>query len=191
MTGVQTCALPIYRDVSFPGVPDTVAWDVNDFGDVVGGFDPDPDSVIAFLDHHGSYTSFEDPVAPPGASQADALNDHGQVVGVYVDIDGNVQGFLRQNGEFFPVEFPGTPAGGEAEGINNKGQVAGRYFGGRGGSLAFIRSGSRFTTMVFPGAAVCAARKINNHGVVVGIYRTENGTSPLHGFMATPVHKDH
>lgn len=44
--------------------------------------------------------------------------------------------------------------------------------------------------MMFPGAAVCAARKINNHGVVVGIYRAENGT-PLHGFIATPVHKNH
>lgn len=181
----------VYRDVSFPGALDTVAWDINNFGDVVGGFDfTDPNTVIAFLDHHGSYSSFEDPMAPPGASQADALNDRGQIVGVYVDIDGNVHGFLRENGSFFPVEFPGTMSGGEAEGINNQGQIAGRYFGGRGGSLAFIRSGSRFTTMMFPGAAVCAARKINNHGVVVGIYRAENGT-PLHGFIATPVHKNH
>ena len=181
----------VYDYVSFPGALDTVAWDVNDFGDVVGGFDfTDQNTVIAFVDHHGSYTSFEDPVAPPGASQADALNDHGQIVGVYVDVDGNVHGFLREHGEFFPVEFPGTTSGGEAEGINNQGQIAGRYFGGRGGSLGFVRSGSKFTTMVFPGAAICAARKINNQGVVVGIYRTENGTSPLHGFMATPVHKN-
>ncbi|HXJ86842.1 MAG TPA: hypothetical protein VMS18_08515 [Candidatus Binatia bacterium] len=181
----------VYHNVSFPGALDTVAWDVNDFGDVVGGFDfTDQNTVIAFLDHRGSYTSFEDPVAPPGASQADALNDRGQIVGVYVDIDGNVHGFLRQNSDLLPVEFPGTTSGGEAEGINNQGQIAGRYFGGRGGSLAFIRSGSRFTTMVFPGAAICAARKINNHGTVVGIYRAKNG-APLHGFIATPTHQDH
>ncbi len=180
----------VYDCVSFPGALDTVAWDVNDFANVVGEFDfSDQNTVIAIVDRHGSYTSFEDPVASPGASQADALNDRGQIVGVYVDVDGNAHGFLREDGEFFPVEFPAITSGGEAEGINNHGQIAGRYFGGPGGSLAFIQSGSKFTTMVFPGAAICAARKMNNQAVVVGIYRTENGTSPLHGFVATPVHR--
>ena len=177
-----------YREISFPEALDTVAWDINNRGDVVGGFDyTDQNTVIAFLDRHDSFSSFEDPVAPPAQTQADAINDHGQIVGVYVDLAGNVHGFLRQNGAFFPVEFPGTTAGGEAEGINNEGQIAGRYFGGRGGALGFIRSGTRFTTLVFPGAAICAARKINNHGVVVGIYRSEPG-QPLHGFIATPAH---
>jgi hypothetical protein len=176
-----------YREISFPGALDTIAWDVNNRGDVVGGFDyTDQNTVIAFLDRHGSFTSFEDPVAPPAQSQADAINDRGQIVGVYVDQDSNVHGFLRENGTFFPVEFPGVTSGGEAEGINNRRQIAGRYFAGRGGSLGFIRSGTRFTTIAFPGAAICAARKINNHAVVVGIYRWEPG-QPLHGFMATPV----
>ena len=175
-----------YTPISYPGTLDTVAWDVNELGDVVGGYDfTDQNTVIGFLDHHDSFTSFQDPVAPPGATQADAINDHGQIVGVYVDTDNSVHGFLLQHGIFSPVEFPGGVAGGEAEGINNNAEIAGRYFGGRGGSLGFIRSGLRFTTVVFPGAAVCAARKINNHGIVVGIYRQEP-SQPLHGFIATP-----
>jgi len=176
-----------FTQLSFPSAVDTGALGLNNRGDIVGGFDfGDQNTEIAFLSHKGDFTSFEDPIAPASSTEANAINDLGQIVGVYVDANGTVHPYLLIAGRFSTIDFPGATAGGEAEGINNRGQIAGRYFGGPAGNQGFILSNSRFTTVSFPSAAVSAVRKINNNGVIIGIYRQRAG-QPAHGFIALPV----
>jgi uncharacterized membrane protein len=78
----------------------TVAWGINNFGDIVGTYD-DQTAEHAFLLKDGVYSSIDF----PGATDTGVLgiNDADQVVGFYVDPAGNQHAFLAT-----PVSEPCT-----------------------------------------------------------------------------------
>src|SRR5215469_18920794 len=107
-----------------------IAFDINNQGQVVGlsGL-PGDTTVHAFLWQKGIMTDLG---TLPGdvASEGDAINSKGQVVGGSADMDGNARAFLWQNGvmtdlntlipadsPLFLIEATGT--------INSRGQIAG------------------------------------------------------------------
>jgi hypothetical protein len=123
------------------------------------------------------------PVSFPGATLTEALgvNAAGEIVGLYVDADGEEYGFLDNGGIFISIDFPGAPNT-EAWGINGSGEIVGLYADTSGQGHGFIDLGGVFTTVDFPGATSTAIRGVN-HRVVGNYFDPEGGD---HSFAATP-----
>ena len=85
----------------------------------------------------------------PGSSRTDAnsINDGGQIVGSYVDGAGTHGFFLDTDGTFTSLDFPGATRT-VARGINNAGEIVGSYSIG-GASYAFA---------AYPAGAVAGRR---------------------------------
>jgi len=176
----------------YPGAFSTTnATGINNKGDIVGfyydasitgrrgspahGFLRHADGTFKSFDYPGTWHTF-----------AHAVNDAGQVVGVYEDDAGIAHGFLRNSdGSFVPLEHPdGTSTA--PYGINNRGEVVGYWRGPKTGDRGFLReSDGRFipvepdpTTSTYP-------RAINDDGTVVGytalgtFLRRKDGTLSL------------
>jgi probable HAF family extracellular repeat protein len=118
----------------------------------------------------------------PGASLTTAagINDHGQIVGAYVDSTGQRHGYLDTNGRFTTIDPPGATSA-EASGINDRGQIVG-FYSDSTGQHGFLDTNGTFTTINFPGASATDVTGINDHGQIVGVY--EGSTGP-HGFVDT------
>jgi len=125
-------------------------------------------------------------ISPPDAdsSVASIANDHGQIVGDYRDVNGEIHGFLYDKGGYVKIDFPGASES-HTFGINNRGQIVGQYSDGSG-THGFLLDGHEFITLDFPGASWTRANGINDHGQIVGNYIGEDGL--FHGFMAEIAH---
>jgi len=107
----------------------------------------------------------------------------GAIVGLYVDPNSMVHGFLRvRNGTFTTFDVPGAVNYTSAYGINSAGQIVGSFYDGTT-SHGFLTEGAAFTTFDVPGARVTEARGINPTGQIVGLFLDARGA---HGFVATP-----
>jgi probable HAF family extracellular repeat protein len=169
-----------------PGVL-TVPIHINDTGWVAGfyattaanGFVRSPRGTITTVD-------------VPGASQTElaGINDRGAVVGAYAGADGQVHGFLLENGVLTNVDPPGAAGSTAALGINNQGQIVGFYADVSGTYHGYLYQHGTFTTIDPPGAAnvanfaTTAPLGINNLGQVVGQY--VDSASVLHGYLWQP-----
>lgn len=80
----------VYTEFSFPGATNTMAWDVNQSGEVVGVYE-DGANVGGFLRNRAGFSTLQ----VPGAAwtRAFGINASGQIVGVYAK-DGVVRGFI-------------------------------------------------------------------------------------------------
>jgi probable HAF family extracellular repeat protein len=82
-----------------------------------------PSGALAF-----TFTTINVPGAP--ATQANAINATGQIVGFYdTEVCCTFHGFLWDKGTFTTIGVPGA-TGTAAAGINNAGQIVGGYSGG-------------------------------------------------------------
>src|SRR6266567_4301124 len=68
-------------------------------------------------------------VSFPGASGTSLfdINDRGAVVGNYLTADGNLDGFVFQDGKFTDFTLPGATGGAELVGIGNDGNSVGDF----------------------------------------------------------------
>jgi len=152
---------------------------INNAGQIVGNvLDLVRWGQRGFLDDHGSFTIL-DASLTDGATYANAINNHGEVVGTYFDsyFSQLSHGFVWKDGVFTTVDVPSASRT-EAWGMNDSGEIVGTYFVGAVGH-AFLFKGGRFTTIDPPGADSATARGINNHGQIVGNYILSSHT---HGF---------
>jgi hypothetical protein len=200
---------------AIPGFPDATVFDthfaINDRGETAGFYSdavpgpdgtPPPDSTHGFVkSRRGGVASFD----VPGASYllAKGNNNHGEVVGTYVDAvpgedgtvpPGSVHGFVRdRHGAISTFDVPFFRLHDVAD-INERRQMVGYYDkpDGAGGG-AFLREPTGAITRIeVPGALVTTAHAINNRGRVVGAYLepgvapNPDGTVPantVHGFV--------
>ena len=107
----------------------------------------------------------------PGATTtvAWAINNKGDVAGVYILANGTRHGFLWSGGHISSIDFPGA-ANTEVFGINDAGDLAGDYYKSSGITQGFVLSKGRFVAVNIPGAATSALAGINNHGAVIAAY---------------------
>ena len=128
-----------------------------------------------------TYTALDVPGAT--ATYGYGINDAGQIVGVYFDMDATAHGFLLDvAGSYTTLDVPGANYT-EAIGINNTGQIVGRYDDADGTPHGFLRDvDGSFTTLDVPGARFTFAIGINDAGQIVGLYLDAFG---VHGFLAT------
>jgi probable HAF family extracellular repeat protein len=179
---ISSPALSITQ-LDVPGATSTVAYGINDAGQIVGDFGNNT-GVHGFLDTGGSYTTILVPGAPL-ITVAQGINNVGQIVGTF----GNnfVQhGFLDTGGNFTQLDVPGLSGIQQtttANGINDAGQIVGSYsYSQHFDSQGFLYTGGNFTQLNVPGATSTAAYGINNVGQIVGTFSNSTGN---HGFLDT------
>jgi uncharacterized membrane protein len=118
----------------------------------------------------------------PGALAAYArgINDHGAIVGGYVDAAGAEHGFLLAGGKLQTIDVPGASVT-AAFGINEAGAIVGNFIDGDGVRHGFLLQAGSFVTIDGPGALWTQAFGINASGQVVGFYLGSDYRG--HGFL--------
>ncbi|HLJ91598.1 MAG TPA: hypothetical protein VKU02_00260 [Gemmataceae bacterium] len=111
----------------------------------------------------------------PGAIATDgyAINDAGQVVGIYskaFDMR-RVHGFLYSGGSYTLFDVPGSNST-IPYGINSTGQIVGAFQGASSFAQGFVLSGGSYLTLDIPGSFGTSAQAINGSGQIVGAYTT-------------------
>jgi hypothetical protein len=123
-----------FTRVLIPGVPglgpSLAATAINNNGDVAGSYVDSHGNTDAFLAvHHGSFRTLDFPGA--SSTQALGVNDHDEVVGVYMDGSGSsatMHGFTwTQAGGFATVDDPDGAGTTTINGVNDAGDLAGFY----------------------------------------------------------------
>jgi serine protease len=126
-----------------------------------------PASVLA---QNGNYTFVNIDYPDAYATIPEAVNDHGAVVGYYLDTQyGNYHGFLYSGGVYTTID---DPAGATfPEGINNAGVITGAVEVSVTETHGFIYSNGVFTSFDYPGTnGDTSGRGINNSNEIAGIY---------------------
>ena len=143
--------------------------------------------IPGFLLDRGRITKFDAPQAS-GETAPSSINNHGQIVGAYVDADVTYHGFLRDKaGRFTTIDIPGAK-GTSLYRINDRGQLVGRYSQTHANiqdpnaiQRGFLLDHGKLTRIDVPGAAETQAVGINNRGQIVGEYQQPTGV--FHGFL--------
>jgi uncharacterized membrane protein len=129
-----------FTEVDFPGSVDTAVIGINARGDLVGVWDSGLTSPVShgFVCPKGwQCFSFDVPVSGASVTQADDINAHGEIAGVYLDTNGVAHAFLIAGANFTSFDFPGATDT-LAWGINSAGQIVGRYDLADGSSHGFL-----------------------------------------------------
>jgi probable HAF family extracellular repeat protein len=112
------------------------------------------------------YTSIDPPGSVPNTpggitSDADGINDKGEVFGTYFDSAGVVHGFIYDNGSYTTIDPLGS-VGTFLQDINNKGQLIGEFSLPNGGLQGFMYYHGTYTLLPF------FPFRINDKGDMVG-----------------------
>ena len=177
-----------YTDFRVPGACTTYITALNDADDFAGlayfhQSDNGCNDLKSFVSIGGNITIFTVIGAGVDFTQAEGMNNLGQVVGFYGDRNG-VHGFLRDaDGTLtFPIDYPGAVAT-ALIGINDKGWMTGYYDDTKGVFHAlFLQSPTEFVVFdVIPSRATYFGG-INNRDFICGTY--SSGPLLAHGFIA-------
>ena len=138
----------------------------------------------------GRFRPIVDPNAPTASLTAAAINDIGDVAGVYTNpATGNTDGFLKYHGHFTDLAVPGASST-MALGVNNFGEVVGVYTPSSNSQAlnGFTWTAQRgFRTVDDPhGIGTTTINGVNDHGQLVGFYVDSAGNTD--GFLASPQH---
>jgi probable HAF family extracellular repeat protein len=115
--------------------------------------EPEARQTACAADTGPTYTTLDDPLAGASASGQGTLtqgiNDAGQIVGYYLDSNGNRHGFLYSGGAYTTLSDPLATNVTIASGINDLGQVVG-YYGDNTAFHGFLYSNGTYTTVDNP-----------------------------------------
>jgi probable HAF family extracellular repeat protein len=160
------------------------ARDINDEGDIVGGYIGDDGNEHGFILRHGALITLDVPFAGSVGTQLDGINNSGIITGVWVDEAFTAHGFVYEKGNFAHLDYPGAldtfPYG-----INSRGDIVGNWDTDQSTvGHGFLLSRHQIFSIDVPGAVPdgTAATGINEKGQIVGSFIGEDGNS--HGFLA-------
>jgi probable HAF family extracellular repeat protein len=129
-----------------PGGWTSLAWGVNNLGQVVGETRPPSHSVATLWQNDAAHTPVELGVLPGDTdSTATVINDQGQVIGISISAAGTQRTFLWQNGQMSELSslLDGSGTGWvivEVYDINNQGQIVGAALNPLGQFRPFVMS---------------------------------------------------
>jgi probable HAF family extracellular repeat protein len=156
-----------YVTINYPGSTSTIAYAVNNSGDIVGGYVVNGQGY-GFLYSGGKFRSLN----PPGGTAADAsgINDEGDIVGGY-EPNGTTKeySFLLKAGVYSNIIYPGA-TNTFANTINNQGDIVGNYDDRSNTQHGFLYSGGVYTDIDPPGSVHTLVGGNNSLGEIVGIY---------------------
>jgi uncharacterized membrane protein len=95
------------------------------------------------------------------------VNNAGDMVGGYSDIDGPGHSFMLSEGAFINIDPPGAISA-VAYGINDSKQFVGSYRDGELKDHGFLFDGVNYVEIAYPGASRTVPNGINNNGEIVG-----------------------
>jgi probable HAF family extracellular repeat protein len=181
------------------GDPDSIAFGINDQGQVVGYSGNCTAANHAVLWENGNPTPLPD-LGVEGLSLAWAINDRGQMVGEVLRPDGATDyAVLWQNShEITNLKTLPGDFGSLASGISPDGQivVGSTWDSHLNWSHAFIYRNGKMTDLntLLPASSnlyATMANKINARGQISGMATVMTGadTGNIHAFLATPVHQ--
>jgi hypothetical protein len=176
------------RNLDFPDSIRTLASGVNDDGEVVGAYSLAALTSASFLYEHGSYIPLNAPGDPNGYTQANAINNRGEIIGtVKTSVRAPPHGWIDENGVVSNYDVPGSGQT-SPNGINDHGEIVGWYFGniiaqtsafpgvGSAGQYGFIDKDGQFYTFNVPNSDRTVLQGINDRNQLVGSYFDSNGT---------------
>jgi probable HAF family extracellular repeat protein len=169
-----------FTTIDVPGSIATIAYGINQSGEVVGDYFDTNTHSHGLLVSGGGFSTFD----VPGAlnTVVTGINAAGDIVGISEEAAGPTHSFLFSDGSFSLLYVPGSIRT-DAFDINEAGQVVGSYTDAeRGGSHGFLFSNGSYTTLDVPGSIATGAFGINEAGQVVGTYANAP-TGPNHGFL--------
>ncbi|MBV9037786.1 MAG: VPLPA-CTERM sorting domain-containing protein, partial [Acidobacteriaceae bacterium] len=166
-----------FSRISVPGSSFSGAYGINNAGQIAvtasfGSRD------YGYIDNNGVFTAFSFYSNGNSVTRLSGINDAGQIIGSFVQIDAFAASYLYSNGTNYLLP-------GEGLGINDAGQVVGpcNYsscpYGNGVPSVGFLYANGTFTKIAFPGASSTTPTGINNLDEIVGYY---SDTSGQHGF---------
>lgn len=156
---------------------------ISNYGLVVGAYSDSIGTVHGYALYHGMFFTVDNPNASIAefnvnynGTWASGINNSGQIVGYYYDIDGFTHGFLLENGVYTEIDDPNAAPTGQwtyqngtyAYDINNLGQIVGYYYDADANAHGFLLDHGVYTELDFPGAISTQACGINDSGEIVG-----------------------
>jgi probable HAF family extracellular repeat protein len=192
LTSKDALAAYSYSNVDYPGAVWTVAWKINDSGQVVGQYLDTSGVRHGFLLQSGTYATIDCQAPYTAGSGAFGINTQGQIVGA-CSAPGGINGFygttrsfVLTGGVLSLLPDPGSYGGAssQAYAINDSGQIVGWYAdtclcAGHG----FLYSNGAYTTLDIQGFVNTQAYGINNAGQIVGFTQVTFGGGNSHGFL--------
>ena len=178
-----------FAAIAYPSAVITYAMGLNDLGQVVGFYEvggPTNNFVPAgFLYSNGNYTTINDPSGTGlNGTIADAINNHGQIVGIYTDSNNTPHGFLLSGGSYTTIDDPLGVNGTVVKGINDLGEIVGGYLDSNSKLHGFLYANGTYTTIDYPGAMQTMLSGITDLGEILGSYVDSSNID--HGFLARP-----
>lgn len=138
--------------------------------------------VMNFPDDEGRFHAYlwddgvlRDLTPDGGGSQANDINDRGQIVGIADLGDGIGSAVLWEDGRMVPLEQPAGVIFCIAQAINDRGVIAG-YCETPSGSLPLLWRRGVAEPMTVPAGVRAIPEALNDFGVVIGTASTANGT---------------
>lgn len=167
----------VFETIKVPGVDFLELTSTNDEGNYAGNtLASDGEKTIGFTLIDGVFSTYDVPNSL--AVGFYGLNNAGQTVGFYLDINEVSHGVVVQNGKLTQYDFPGA-AETEIFGVSEAGQLIGDVFDDVGAIHGFVGD-ERFDV---PGAMTTYADDMNVAGTLVGSYVDADGVH--HGYMRT------
>jgi uncharacterized membrane protein len=114
----------------------TVAFGINDPGQVVGDYVDTKTVRHGFLLSQGVYTTLDFPGA--SLTVAEGINNAGVIVGVYLDAVGNQHGFVLSQDVYATVDVLPNSPGTQVNSINAQGVIVGFYVDVNGVTHGFV-----------------------------------------------------
>jgi probable HAF family extracellular repeat protein len=163
-----------FTEISVPGAKYAIAYGINNAGDIVGWFNDSKSNQHGYIEHNGTFTVLDDPLATNG-TRVTAINDQGQIIGWYNDDSGS-HAFLHSGGVFTTVT---NIIGGKDFGIasiNDRGMIAGSYSDAAGnhGFIGFPTiqpdnfNGDNFSDMLWRNASGALSDWTMNGATIAG-----------------------
>ena len=154
------------------GYPNNNGYGINDFGFAVGNaYSADFSTSAAWVWDPSAQSNsiFAAPESAQNSTGAYAVNDEGQVVGVFTDSSGVTHGFLKAGTTYTTIDPPDSTLT-NANAINNRGTIVGAWENLSGWWEGFIRtSDGVFTILDVPGALETQINGINDRGDLCGV----------------------
>ena len=167
----------VFETIKVPGVDFLELTSTNDYGHFAGNTRGSAaEKAVGFTLINGEFSTYD--VTDSISIGFYGLNNSGQTVGFYQDMNEVSHGVVVQNGELTQFDFPGA-AETEIFGVSAAGQLIGDVFDDVGAIHGFVGD-EQFDV---PGAVITYADDMNVAGTLVGSYVDSDGA--YHGYMRT------
>lgn len=179
-SAAQGRSLEILVTFDYPGASSTIAFGIDQKGDVTGGF-TDSTSSYAYIRYKNG--TFSPPLTDPNDSQGQTAGtdfNGSELVGNYYDPTNGFHSFLYTEGMFTSLDPVGATST-AVNGVNSAGDYSGWVNYGSWVTQGFINSAGQLTEFAIPGASFTSANAISTLGSVAGVYQLTTGA--IHGFV--------